>query len=262
MQRYIKLYLKMISANVAVLASYRVAFINMFLVGIVWGSFLLISTIILTTKISGIAGWSRSDLILLAAMYNIVMGVFYTLIAPNFHSIPEIMQYGKLDLYLLRPIDAQFLLHWRTINLGGLGRIILGTVAIAIILNQHGIYPSVASLLSTFLLVLLSCLFLYGVWSTVSCVLFWQNRLKNIIELLYTTTGFGRYPRETIVSAPFFLTLVATPFFLTVSTPTRMLLGNFRFQEFGLLIAATVISLVVSRIIWLIGLRSYVGASS
>lgn len=252
----------MVKANIAVLASYRVAFINTFLVGIIWGCFLLVSAIFLTTKIDSIGGWSRIDLILLSAMYNVVMGSFYVLVAPNFHDIPEIIQYGRLDLFLARPMDAQFLLQWRTVNLGGLGRLTLGIIAVAIIMAKEGISPTPLTILMASLCVLLSCLFLYGVWASASCFLFWQSRLTNIIDLLYTTTGFGRYPRETLFSLPFLLAFVATPFFLTVSTPTRILRGAVHPQDIGVLFLATCASLLLSRVMWKLGLRGYTSASS
>src|SRR5258708_20079707 len=93
MRRYLRVYSLMVRANIAVLASYRVAFINTFFSGIVWGCFLLISAIILTTKITSIAGWSGLDLVLLSAMYNVVMGTFYTFISPNFLIIPTSFHY-------------------------------------------------------------------------------------------------------------------------------------------------------------------------
>src|SRR5258708_5720244 len=262
MRRYLRVYSLMVRANIAVLASYRVAFINTFFSGIVWGCFLLISAIILTTKITSIAGWSGLDLVLLSAMYNVVMGTFYTFIAPNFHDIPEIIQYGRLDLFLVRPMDAQFLLQWKTINLGGIGRLILGFVAVGILMNKEGISLSLPSFAITFFCVLLSCLFLYGVWASVSCFLFWQQRLTNIIDLLYTTTGFGRYPRETLFGVPLFLALVATPFFLTVSTPTQVLRGAVRIEDVFILSLATVFVLLLSRLLWKLGLRGYTSASS
>lgn len=252
----------MVKANIAVLASYRVAFINTFLVGIIWGIFLLISAIILTTKIDSIGGWSRTDLILLSAMYNVVMGTFYVFVAPNFHDIPEIIQYGRLDLFLASPMDAQFLLQWRTVNLGGLGRLILGFIAVSILLAREGISASPLTILTAAFCVILSCLFLYGVWASVSCLLFWQSRLNNVIDLLYTTTGFGRYPRETLASVPILLTLVATPFFLTVSTPTRILRGAIHPQDVLLLCATACSTLLLSRIMWKMGLRGYTSASS
>lgn len=251
----------MVAANIAVLAGFRVGFIATFIDGIVWGSFTLISIVLITTKISSIAGWSGTDLVLLAGMYNIVIGAFYIFCAPNFHDIPNIMRYGKLDLYLIRPLDAQFLLNWRAINLGGFGRFIFGIIAVVIIANQRGIHPSFLTIAQMTGTTVLACLFLYGVWASISCIFFWQSRLSNLIELLYTTTGFGRYPRETLATLPIFFTIVTTPFFLTVSTPTKLLRGTFQPIDLIILMIAALISITLSRVLWKLGLRSYVGAS-
>jgi len=261
MNIYVRLYKQAFKINLAKLLVYRAAFIQGILTSIFWGVFLILSVFLLTTKISSIAGWDRMDLLVLASMYNVVVGLFYVLFSIGFHDLSTIIHTGKLDLYLLKPIDSQFLTSTLMVNFPNVIRCIAGVVTTGVLLHIMGVSVSLASILLCVAATAVSVLLFYSSWFILSTFLIWYSNLYNLIEILYMTTGFGRYPREVLNYVPLLLTCIIIPFFLTVSIPTKILLGKGSLQELLLLCVLAFGSFIVSRVFWKFALRYYSGAS-
>lgn len=262
MKRYLKIYWQVLKLNFNVLVEYRIHLYNGIVNSFVWGGFLFVSVILLTSKISSIVGWSRADLLVLAAMYNVVIGLFYMIFSRNFHDFSDIIHMGRLDMFLTKPVDSQFLLSFRTVNYAGLTRCLIGIALTSLLLVREGVRVGAGELLGAALATLAAVWLLYGIWFIVVTLLIWFSRLSNLVDLLYTSTGFGRYPAETLRSAPQILIFLILPFFLTVSVPSKFLLGKGNVGELGILLVVAFLAVATSHLFWKFALRYYTGASS
>lgn len=241
---------------------YRTNLLNHFINSLTWAGFLFVSVFFLTERVSSIAGWDRNHLLLLTSMYNLVIGLFYMIFSRGFRDLAEIIYMGKLDAYLLKPIDSQFHVSLREVNIPGGIRILIGAIFVGILLvNMHirlELFPFLLFLVAT----IASVVFLYGSWFLILTLLIWFPRLENLNDFLYSTSGLGKYPRE--VLKPFSGTLFILPllpFFLTVSIPTKQLLGEATGMEVGLFCLGAMVLFLGSRSFWRFALRSYAGGS-
>ena len=66
--------------------------------------------LLLTNNVKSIFDWSKEEILLLAAILAIMIGIFNALFQANFDSFPNLVNKGKLDSYLLKPIDSQLIL--------------------------------------------------------------------------------------------------------------------------------------------------------
>jgi ABC-2 type transport system permease protein len=241
---------------------YRANLVNHLINSLVWGLFLFIQVYLLTSKVSSIAGWDRPALLLLTGVYDLVIGIFYLLFSRGFRDIAEIILMGKLDLYLLKPLDSQFHLSLREVNLPGSVRCFLGILIISLLSFQYHLTFSFTALCLFIVSTIGSVIFLYSAWFLVLTLLIWAPRVENLVDLLYTLTGLGKYPREILKPFPTsILTFLILPTLLTVSIPTKILLNNTSLPEiigfnlFGLIL------LILSRKFWKFGLKFYTGGS-
>ncbi|HSW89372.1 MAG TPA: ABC-2 family transporter protein [Patescibacteria group bacterium] len=262
MFRYFKLYQQFVRINWKLLFAYRASLLNHVVNSLTWSGFLFISVLLLTNKVSSIAGWDRNALLLLAGMYNLVMGIYHSIFAKSLHGMAEIVLYGKLDAYLLKPFDSQFHLSLREVNIPGFLRCVIGIIMVAVLAPQNHIVLTVSTLVLFLLTLTISVVFLYSSWFSTLTLLIWFPRMDNLIDLMYGTSGLGRYPKEVI--APFhgtFMFFLLLPFFLVVSIPTKVLLDSANYLEIGLLSLLAVFFLFFSRYFWKFALRSYSGGS-
>lgn len=262
MKKYLRIYWQFVKINLSLLSVYRANLLNHFINSLTWSGFIIIAIFFLTERLTSIAGWDRSHLLLLAGMYNLVMGLFYMLFSRSFRDLAPIIFYGKLDSYLLKPIDSQFHVSLREVNIPGLIRVGLGVIMVAVLGYQAGAHVTLVSLILFLLVTIASVVFLYASWFMILTLLIWFPRLDNLVDFLYSTSGLGKYPREVLkpFSGSVFIFLIV-PFFLTVSVPTKQLLGEASPSEvigFSLLALGLI---VCSRFFWKFALRSYVGGS-
>ena len=223
---------------------------------------MFMSVFLLTSQISSIAGWNRPSLLILASMYNLVIGVFYVICTTGFRDMASVIFLGKLDMYLLKPIDSQFHVSLHAVNLPGLVRPLIGAICIAVLLAQIDLHPSVISLFLFVVSLIVTLVFLYSVWFLIMTLLIWFPRLDNLVELIFGISGQGKNPRQ--VLKPFGgspLIFLILPFFLTVSVPTEQLLGKGNILEVIIFGAIAVVLFLLSKLFWKFALRSYVGGS-
>lgn len=260
MKRYLRMYIYIIRAYTAMYLSYRVNFLQSVLSSGVWGTLILVSVFLFTRKITHIASWGREELMLLAAQYNFLMGLFYVCIAVNFKDLARLINTGKLDLFLLKPVDSQFFATFHSINPGNLFRVMIGLVlSVWLTRALHTQFEAIDLVLYLACFVI-SIVFLYSFWMLMMTTVIWFQRLDNLHDFLFTITGLGRHPKEVLLAAPKIL-FIWLPFFLTISIPVKALLGRMEYPELILFLLLSCMLCIVSRTFWNFALRFYISAS-
>jgi ABC-2 type transport system permease protein len=73
-----------------------------------------------------LAGWSLPQVLALLGVYNFMYGFIGASIAPNMRQVLEDVRQGTLDFALLKPINSQFLVSVRQLEIWRLTDIALG----------------------------------------------------------------------------------------------------------------------------------------
>jgi ABC-2 type transport system permease protein len=262
MNRYIRLYGKLISLNFATLMAYRGNFVNNFLSSLSWGFFSLYSVVLLTSQIQSLFGWKREELLLLNALYGVIIGFYHVMFSGNFERFSALIHFGQLDSYLLKPVDSQFLLTFWKFNFAATSRILIAFLYASYLIGQLGVAVSPLSVASFIVLLIVSLGILYSLWFIASTTLIWFTRLSNIIELLFTITGSARYPQEMFREFSIYVFVFLLPLTLVITTPAKVLLQRIDVISLGTFFALAVFFVIASRKFWKFALRSYTSASS
>lgn len=258
--RYFTIYKTLLKLNFSYLAIYKSNLMSSILANSVWGFFSLLLIIILTSKIPSVFGWTRYELFLLFGIYNIFTSIFQFFFTRGFDRFSEIINKGKLDSLLLKPVDSQFLISLSYSNFPVLLRIFLGGGFITYVLMQMHYLPTLIQFFFTLILMLSSIIVLYSVWYIVSTCLIWWSNLSNLVGLMYEINGATRYPQEMYRSVSPMLFYTVLPLTLVATVPTQALIGKATFGNMFLLIFFAVFLLFVSRVFWKYALRFYVSA--
>lgn len=262
MKRYIKVYLSLIRFNLSLLLTYRLNLISNILSSLGWAAVGVINMFIITSKVSQAYGWSRNELILLAAVYPIFSGIFYLLVAGNIGEIPDIVNRGELDARLLKPIDSQFLLSTFSIDFIQLARIVCsGIFMVVFIWISHMVIPWYAWFFGA-IFMSFGILIVYSIWYSVITLSVWFTTLSNLKEFLYIFNGALRYPADVFIQKR---NILLTPFILftfSLSVPLKVFFGKIQWYEILLLLFFSIGSFLFTRWFWKFALRFYVSASN
>lgn len=262
MKRYFFIYATLLKLNFSNLTAFRANLLNHFLSASLWGSFQIVTIIILTSRIKSIFGWERSELILLVAVFNIFIGIYHTFFSSNFERFTEIIHLGQMDSILVKPADSQFLMTTWIISYPSLLRVLIGAAITIYLAINFGIRINAINILGFILVIPISLMTLYSIWFLISTITIWFTKLSNLMEFMFKLSSFTRFPKEMFDHIKNLLIYIILPLTLIVSTPTKILLGKPFLNELILLILVAIFLFFLSRSFWKFALRFYTSASS
>jgi ABC-2 type transport system permease protein len=212
-----------------------------------------------TTELNG---WTQPELLVVMGIFILMGGVINSLIQPNMTRLLEEIQLGTLDFALTKPADAQGLISIREFRLWSLTDVIVGIIVLSYgVFNYQGSVGISQSLAFMFAL-LMGSILIYCFWLIITSTAFWIVRVDEIVNLFQGVYAAGRwpvgiYPRwlqvglTFIIPVAFAVTIPAEA--LTSRLTPLILIGTFALTSFFI---------VLSRIIWRLGLKNYSGASA
>jgi ABC-2 type transport system permease protein len=265
--RYLRLMLAFARLGLATELAFRANFLIKLLVEVLWLGILLVFYLtIFASPDQKIAGWTRDEYLFFVGCHYALGGVIETFFLSNCSEFADLVRSGDLDLYLLKPIDEQFLITTRTIDWSTLPNVALGAGVMAVALhNLH--WPFDPLRLAAFV-ALFGCgvALAYSFLLLLSSTAVWFVRNQSLLELWWLFTTLMRYPREVFLGGwatplGFFFTFVV-PVMVVVSVPAETMVKVFNWRFIALTVGAAVVLLALSRRFFRRALRSYRSASS
>jgi ABC-2 type transport system permease protein len=266
--RYLRLYLAFARFGLATELAFRANFLVKLCVEAMWLAILVAFYELIFQRTQSLAGWDRHRYLFFIGCHYALGGLIDTLFLENCTNFAELVRSGDLDLYLLKPIDEQFLISTRHIDWSTAPNVLQGAGLMLYALSGMPDWAFGWGRLAAFLL-----LFGCGVALAYSFLLMlcslsvWLVRNQSLLEMWWLFTTLMRYPREVFQggwATPFgrFFTFVV-PVLLVVSVPAETLVRSTLNPPFvaGTVVAA-VLLLIISRRFFRRALRSYRSASS
>ena len=262
MRKYLTIYRSFFKFSFMNFTTFRAYAVNSIMATVGWGAFQFIWIQLLTVRTKSAFGWSRDELVILAILYIIVIGIFHFLFTRNFDRFTTIIDRGELDFLLLKPVDSQFIATCFWINYSNLIRTFLGIVLLITYLHIRQITLPLMGIAGFLVFIVFGIMLLYSLWLFYCTLLIWFPRLTNVIDFLYTINGMARYPTEMIEGIRNFIVLFLLPFSISISTPVKVLVRGTLQGEVAGLIVLSIGMFVFTRFFWKFALRHYTSASS
>ena len=212
-----------------------------------------------TTKIQG---WRFEQVLVLLSVYYLMDGLIEMFIAPNMRQIMTQVQDGTLDFVLLKPVSAQFMATFRTINIWRIVNVLVGiglaTYAIGRLAMTVG--PREALMFAVTLAAGLGVI--YAFWLVLVTLCFWFVRVDNIEQILWQAFEAGRYPVEIYPAWLQSALTYAVPVVFIITVPAKALTGQLAGSYALVALGVSTAAVGLSSLFWRFGLRHYTGASS
>jgi ABC-2 type transport system permease protein len=211
---------------------------------------------------SELAGWSQPELLAVMGVHILMGGFIQAIIQPNMLRLMEDVQQGTLDFALTKPEDAQVLVSVREIRIWQLVNVVIGAVVLAVAIIQLGeqIGPGEGIIFAVALL--LGGIMIYSFWLMLTSVSFWVVRVNEMVNLFEGVYAAGRWPVGIYPGWLQGLLTFIVPVAFAITVPAEALTGRLNLLTLGLAAAVAIGLLLLSRLVWRVGLRQYAGASA
>ncbi|MEO0853186.1 MAG: ABC transporter permease [Cyanobacteria bacterium J06648_11] len=205
-------------------------------------------------------GWSWEESLLVLAAFTLLQSFAAMVLSPNLNRIVNHVQQGTLDFVLLKPINSQFWLSFRTISPWGVPDLLFGLFILAYAGQRLGL--GWTNYLSAIAPLFLGFVMLYSLWFMLGATSIWFVKIYNVTEVLRSLLEAGRFPLSAYpaIYRVFFTFIIPVAFLTTV--PAEAALGR---SQLSWLLGATVLAIAllsISRLFWRFALRFYTSASS
>jgi ABC-2 type transport system permease protein len=260
--RYLRVLGNFYRASILTDLEYRANFLTQFFLSIlnIFWSFAGLAIFFLHTD--QIGDWSFHEALIVLGLFELFFGLMEMLLQPNMQDIIELIRNGTMDFILTKPINSQFHVSVRRINIWRFTNVIMGTGLIIFALMQLHWSVTLDRLLLFFVLLVCAGLILYSLIFLLITSAFWFVQLENVMELIFTFYEAGRFPVNIF---PFAIRVILTfvvPIAFITTIPASVLLGRLNIEFVFYSLAITGVLFMITVLFWQYAVRHYSSARS
>jgi ABC-2 type transport system permease protein len=263
-RRYIEIYSIMLRNSLIREMSFKANFLLWMLVEVLWFWGQIVFFSIIFANVDRIGDWTKWEVVLLVGTHQIIAQLFQAFFFVNVANIPELVRTGKLDSFLVLPVDSQFAVSTRQFGLDSVINAIVGAVVVGVSLSKLGVAPSLLSIFLYLIAIAFGIAVHYSIMLSLAAVSFWIVRAQGLVYGYFNFLNIARYPD---VIYPRIFRLIfgwIVPVVIVANIPARLLIKSLG-QPAQLMLQLVVASSVIfclSRAFWRFALNHYSSASS
>lgn len=264
LRRYLSLYGALCRISLIQEMMFKVNFLLWIVVESLWFALQLAFMSVLYNHTDSIGGWSKWQVILLSGASQFLMQLVSIVFMTNLTNLSELIRTGKLDFFLLLPVNARFLISTRKFEAGNVVNALLGLVVMAYALFRLDIVPSVAQVLGFAVLCGAGLLIHYSLMFLLSITAFWTVRAQGVVWGYYNLFNVARLPDSAFPRGAFKAVFTfVIPMLLVSNVPVKLLTDRLDSGwEMVLLLAMAIGCFGISEWVWRKAMRQYTSASS
>ena len=264
MRRYFEVYSIMLRNSLIREMSFKANFILWMLVEVLWFCGQIVFFSIIFGNVNRLGDWTKWEVVLLIGTHQIIAQLFQAFFFVNVANIPELVRTGKLDSFLVLPVDSQFAVSTRQFGLDSVINAVVGAVVVCVSLSKLAIVPSFMSIFLYLVALGFGVAVHYSIMLSLAAVSFWIVRAQGLVYGYFNFLNIARYPDSIFPPLFKFIFGWIIPVVIVANIPARLLvksLGQPVPLILKLMIASTIV-FCLSRGFWRFALRHYSSASS
>lgn len=262
MKQYIRTHIRLLLISWRTFIVYRGNFYTSVFSSLLWAVFSFVTVLLMTARVTSVAGWKPEEIVLMTTVYGIFIGIFHVFFSQNFEHFVRLSDKAELDMYLLKPIDTQYLLSFWSFNIPGITRIVMGIFLTALFIQKAHFSVSGTQVIISVALLSIGGVMVYSVWFLCATLTLWFPKLTNIIDFLYSGTNLSRFPKDMYDQGLREFSYVLLPVGLIIATPVKVLTGSIPYEYIVLLSIFSICFFVCSRLFWRFALKYYTSSGS
>jgi len=263
MTRYLKLYGALWKNSVVREMGFKTNFLLWIVVELLWFALQLAFVAVIYQHTERIGDWSKWQVVFLFGTSHFIQQIFGALFLSNCIQLSEHIRTGRMDFFLLLPINTRFLISLRQVDLGAFVNA-ASAVAVMLYAGHHlALTPSVAQITGFLLLCACGLVIHYSLMFLLSSVSFWTVKAQGIVWGYYNLFNIARLPDSAFQGFFKMFFTFALPMLLVGNVPAKLVVNKLSAPfDMALVLIMAVLLLGISELGWRFSLRRYTSASS
>jgi ABC-2 type transport system permease protein len=263
LQRYLHLYAALWKNSVTREMSFKGNFLLWIVVELLWFGLQLCFVSVLYSQTQSIGTWSQWQMVLLVGASNFIQQLYQAFFLTNCTNLSELVRTGKLDFFLLLPVNTRFLVSLRVVDLGAFVNAVFAVCVMIFAAMKLHLHPTAGQFAGFAALCVVGMAIHYSLMFILATICFWTVRAQGIVWGYYNLFNIARMPDAAFRGAFKAVFTFALPVLLVSNVPTRVLadtLGSSR--TWLLLLGLGITWAAISEWFWRFSIRHYTSASS
>ena len=260
--RYGKLLFVFLKMSLMAQLEYRINFAAGVLVETGWLLIKLLYVAVVYRAGIKIGVLTPDHILLFIGVYILLTGV-YMLYYPNFTSLTTMIRDGKLDMYLVKPVAAQFLVTMQRLDLSLLvPDAAAGIVMIGVGWHRAGLPVTVGSIAGFLFFLICGALLTYSLFLLPHLLVFWTTATNGIADLTAAVWDFNNMPQLIYGKWMQRIGTFLLPVFVITNFPGLFLMGELSAPMAVWGVAAPIVFFLIARAVWNQAVKNYTSAST
>jgi ABC-2 type transport system permease protein len=240
--------------------------LNFWLVSII--DFTLFGTQVLVfssifTQVDDINGWNRYQMIFFVGTFIMLDAIYMCFYFFGVIAIPEKIRSGKLDIYMVKPVNTLFYLSFENINPGSLLLAVPGIIMICYSSAKLGINIGIYNVLGFIFLITVMLILMYDLMVIIRSASFWFVNTDALQDFENEMVVFSfRIPGVVFKGIWKIFFYVILPYGLMATIPTKYFTDMLSGKEWIMTISVCAGFTILCQILWRLGMKRYSSASS
>ncbi len=263
LKRYLSLYAVLWKNSVAREMSFKGNFLLWIVVELLWFGLQLCFVTVLYSQTAAIGTWTKWQMVLLVGASNFIQQLYQAFFLTNCTNLSELVRTGKMDFFLLLPVNTRFLVSLRVVDLGAFVNALFAACVMTYAALKLALHPTAAQFTGFAALCATGVMIHYSLMFILATICFWTVRAQGIVWGYYNLFNIARLPDEAFRGAFKAVFTFALPVLLVSNVPTRVLADKVTSPGVWLLLLGLgVVWAGISEWFWRISVRRYTSASS
>ena len=243
--------------------SFKGNFILWIVVELLWFGLQLSFVSVVFSQTAAVGTWSKWQMVLLVGASNFIQQLYQAIFLTNCTNLSELVRTGRMDFFLLLPVNTRFLVSLRVVDLGALVNALFGLSVMIYAAARLQLHPSGWQLAGFGGLCVAGILIHYSLMFILATICFWTVRAQGIVWGYYNLFNIARMPDEAFNGAFKAVFTFGLPVLLVSNVPVRVLADTVNDPFAWLkLLGLGLAWAVVSEVFWRFSVRHYTSASS
>lgn len=260
--RYFKLYLVFIKQSLIRLMAYRANFYLILINNLTYFAIQLIFLHVIYSQVDSLGGWTKYEMIFYIGTFNIIDSIW--ILGPYFNlmNLPELIRTGMLDFYITKPVNSQFMISLRNVEVGSIFSVFAGIAIAAYALEAGKIDLTFGKTILYIITIFHALLIEYGMYFMMTCLSFWIIKTDFVEKVHGMLCYFSMRPVDIYKGVIKFILCYILPYGLIITITSKAVVKSIDLSEFIIFLALSWCFLGCSVLFWRFSLKRYSSASS
>jgi ABC-2 type transport system permease protein len=244
------------------LMAYRVNFFLVFITNLTYFAVQLIFLEVIFSEVNLLAGWTKYEMIFYIGTINIVDSLW--VFGPYFNlvNIPGLIRSGMLDYYITKPVNSQFMISLRNVEIGSLVSVLTGISIITYALVEGNMVITFGRFILYVIAIFHALLIEYAVYFMMTCLSFWLIKADFVEHIHGIICYFSNRPIDIYKGFIRFILSYILPYGLIITVASKSVVKGVSPYEYLFYFILCWCFFGLSMLFWKFSLKRYSSASS